>query len=116
MPLFQKGQSGNKGGRPRRALSEILAARGQELKQRGTTVGVMEVSDQVFIADKVWQLATNGFVELNGETYKIRTLKEWLGVVKFLYEHIDGKPTQEVNGEIIVHVVRGELNDDDSTD
>ena len=112
MPRFEKGNTASKG-RPRRALSEILAERGLRKQTRRSiaqdvTVGELEITDQQFIADKVWQLATNGFVELSGEIYKVRTLKEWLGVVKFLYEHIDGKPTQEVGGEVTVHVVRGD--------
>lgn len=107
MPRFERGNTASKG-RPRRALSEILAARGQELKQRATTVGTMDVTDQQFIADKVWHLATEGWVDLDGTIYRIRSVKEWLGVIKFLYEQIDGKPIHEIGGEMTVHVVRGD--------
>jgi hypothetical protein len=101
MPKWTKGQSGNPYGRPPkdRMLSSILAAKAND--QTG------EVTNKDLVAARLWQFATSGHVELDGQTLKADSVTEWLNAVRWIYNHIDGPaPVHEPQEEIVVRVER----------
>jgi hypothetical protein len=80
--LFQKGQSGNPSGRPKspnKTLTQILEEVGEiedvELKR-----GQNKIARKEALAHKMWNMALSG--------------KE--NVARYIYDRIDGKPTQEI--------------------
>ncbi len=105
MPRWQKGKSGNSRGRPRkrRALSEILVQKADEL----VIVGDECLSNKKLVARLLWQFATTGEVELASKTLRAASVGEWLSVVKWVYTHVEG-PTllQNEAGDMIIEVRR----------
>ena len=105
------GQSGNPKGRPKknRALTEILARAGSKTIE---DYDGKRRSGKRVMARLLWEAATTGVVQFPGNTDKTTiSLSDWLGIVKFVYGHIDGPPMQAlgvtVDGELSILRVKG---------
>jgi len=123
MPKWEKGQSGNPAGRPKknRALTEILTKAGNKTIPVGKET--RKTARKRVIADLLWELAATGGATMPDGTYLELEPKDWLGVVKWIYGHIDGPPTKglEVSGTdggpvavTVVEIVKS--YDDNNTD
>lgn len=94
---WKKGQSGNLQGRPKkkRALAEILTRAGSKTIE---DCDGKRRSGKRIVARLLWQAATTGVVQFPGaEKATVIPLSDWLGIVKFLYAHIDGPPKQTLD-------------------
>lgn len=100
---FQPGQSGNPKGRPKkgRALAEILQRTGNK-----KIVGPdgKQISRKQYLADMLWQAATEGTVDFHGGTkgvtggiVVIDSMTEWFAIAKFVHQHLDGPVRPEVD-------------------
>ena len=53
------------------------------------------------LARMLWQAATQGYVEFppgpDDEKMHLPVGRDWLGIVRFLYQHIDGPPKSELD-------------------
>lgn len=97
---WKPGQSGNPKGRPKksRALTEILARGGSKTIEDADG---KRRSGKRIVARLLWQAATTGVVQFpdTKETMTI-PLSDWLGIIKFLYTHIDGPPDQALGVDL----------------
>lgn len=99
---FKKGESGNPSGRPlkNRTLTAILERAGGRKK-----VYSPDVAPRRLVAELLWQAAATGVVTFPDGTIRAFDAQDWMGVVKFIYQHIDGPPKSEVditsNGETV---------------
>lgn len=106
MAKYQPGQSGNPAGRPKgqRALTKILEAAGDiEVNFKGNPDA--KLARKEVLAKMLWEIVTTGQTTMiNGKTLKV-VGDDWFNVVQFLYKHIDGAPTLNIdatsNGETI---------------
>jgi hypothetical protein len=97
---FKPGQSGNPNGRPKkqRALTAILERAGSKTYSfNGKTVAAKRA-----LASMLWQAAMTGTITLppdeNGKVrYKDLPPKEYIDLVKWLYNQIDGPPKSETD-------------------
>lgn len=109
--LWKPGQSGNPRGRPPkgRALAEMLSATMEE----NVIVGSEQLSAKEALARLVREFSIHGEVWLNNRRLAADTVFEWLAVVKWLYEHVDGKAPdiRPEETEMIIQVIRDDLDD-----
>lgn len=100
---WQKGETGNPNGRPKknRTLTAILERTGGSKKAYSK-----DSTPRKLLAELLWQAASTGKVTFPGdENATPLDVQDWIGVVKFIYQHIDGPPKSEVditsNGETV---------------
>jgi hypothetical protein len=103
---FQKGQSGNPNGRPRkdRALTTIVEQAGSAMLD----VAGKRINRKRVMAQQLWQFVTTGMVTFHdGRTLEAADAKEWTDAVFKLLAQIDGPPKQgiEHSGSITSYVV-----------
>lgn len=115
---WKPGVSGNPNGRPpkRRALTELLnVASGRRI-----SYGLdhkSKTSRKRFLAEAVWRLLTEGEVEFtNGEKLKLNG-REYVQLVQWLYNHMDGPPRLDMDlstlGEQLAFKVYAGIDEDE---
>jgi hypothetical protein len=94
---WKPGESGNPNGRPlkNRALTTILEQAGNRTILDATT-GKAHARKRI-LARLVWQLATEGKVTLPNNANLVLDPADWIGLVKWIYQHVDGPPKSEVD-------------------
>ena len=105
---WQKGMAPlNPQGRPKRgqALTEILAAYGAVPVARG---GQPEQPAKHILAQLVWSAVLTGEVELPDGRVRTLNTQEWIDVVKWLYERVDGPPARTLQAADVEHALTGE--------
>ena len=56
------------------------------------------IAPRRLLANLLWQAATTGVVTFPGhEKVTVLEMQDWIGVVKFIYQHIDGPPKSELD-------------------
>lgn len=82
---WKPGQSGNPNGRPKKGktLSDILEKHGAKriVKTTGPDGEIKYISQKEALAKKLWELAITGDV----------------AAIKYIYDRIDGKPTESID-------------------
>lgn len=104
---WKKGQSGNPLGRPKRAFTEILVQHGDDMIiYKGDALTRKEV-----LGILLWQFVTAGRVEFGNVTLEVASVRDWADTVRWIYAHLDGPITETPQGEMIVTVIRGAIDD-----
>lgn len=87
---WKKGQSGNPKGRTKgkETLAEALRSEGER------TIGGVEIKSHV--AKHLWSVARRGFFSNRNRRYEVKSVDEWLRVVAFIFERMEGKPTENL--------------------
>lgn len=92
---FIKGSIANPRGRPKQkaTLTDIL--RGVGNKKRKTGKGA--TTERKFLAQNIWSAVNEGMATLSsGRTIEVSTIKDWFTIVAWLYDRVDGKPTENI--------------------
>jgi len=103
-----KGNRNNPNGRPpkNKALSTMLEA---ALDSKSEYNG-KKTTGKAILADLVVRAATTGRLRFPSDTEdSIISIQDWLGLAKWVFERIDGRPVQAVegvgdDGEIVIKV------------
>lgn len=86
---WKAGKSGNPRGRPPkvRSLTEYLKAGGDRMvyDDYGRLLSAKEATARL-----LWEFATRGEISLSGRIMEAESTTEWLNVVKWIYQHVDG--------------------------
>jgi hypothetical protein len=105
---WKQGESGNPKGRPpkNRTLTDILEKAGNLKREVGGT----SYAQKQMVAALLWQAATTGTITFPDGITKALDVQDWTGIVKFIYQHIDGPPKTEmdVDGKIMLMVTYGD--------
>lgn len=110
-----KGNRNNPKGRPpkNKALTDML----EVSLGRVVEVDGKRINGKRLLADMITSCLTTGRVKFpNDEKDSIISIPDWIGMVKWVYERVDGKPVQAVegtgdDGEFVINVKLVE-NDD----
>jgi hypothetical protein len=103
-----KGNRNNPNGRPpkNKALTDIL----EVSLSRTIEVDGKRINGKRVLADLVTSCLTTGRIRFPNDTEdSIVSVSDWMGMVKWVYERVDGRPIQPLggvgdNGEIILLV------------
>jgi hypothetical protein len=105
---WQKGMAPlNPHGRPKKgaALTEILAAYGAVPVTKSSQP---EQPAKHILAQLVWSAVLTGEVELPDGRLRTLNTQEWIDVVKWLYERVDGPPVRTLKAADIEQALTGE--------
>jgi len=110
-----KGKTNNPNGRPpkNKALTNLLEA------SLGHTIDVdgKKISGKRILADMVTSVLTTGRMRFpNDVEESIISIQDWIGMVKWVYDRIDGRPMQQIGGEgedgsLVIQVKLKDSND-----
>jgi len=91
---WKKGVSGNPAGRPpkTRALTTILEAAGSKTLD----VDGKRISGKRLLGRMLWDIATTGRTAMPDGSTLLLAPEDWVGLVKWIYQHIDGPPKAEM--------------------
>lgn len=92
------GRTNNPNGRPprNRSLSLIL----ETALEKTFELDGKKISGKRIIAAMVSRAAVTGRVRFPGDTEdSVISVKDWIGLVQWVYERIDGKPKQPISGD-----------------
>ncbi len=108
---YKKGETGNPKGRPpkKRTLTDILEKVGNQKREVGGT----PFAQKHLLATLLWEAATTGQITFPDGFVRTLDVQDWTGVMKFIYQHIDGPPKTEMEvtgangGPIEMALVKG---------
>lgn len=92
---WKPGESGNPSGRPpkNRALTDLLEKAGSKTIE----IDGKPISGKRILARLAWDLAVTGKATFPDGTSLALDPSDWLGLVKWIYTHIDGPPRAELD-------------------